>query len=164
MVFCFLSKFGIFFFIKICDGKNFLQFLVDYVLCFKEEEKIRELVLIIREKNLIVYEFWIESNFGLGSYIVILLFLVKEICLVMQMILYEICNYVFEFLSFIYIVVVKGLIVLLLSIEEYFGFYVLNCVNKNGFKIEFLLWFFNYYENFLFFFKFKISVVSSDII
>lgn len=80
------------------------------------------------------------------------------------MILYEICNYVFEFLSFIYIVVVKGLIVLLLSIEEYFGFYVLNCVNKNGFKIEFLLWFFNYYENFLFFFKFKISVVSSDII
>lgn len=102
-----------------------MQLLVDYVLCFKEEERIRELVLIIRDENLIVYEFWIERNFGLGRYIVILLFLLKEFCLIRQMIVFEICNYVFEVLSFIYKVVVKGLINLLLEIEKYFGLSVL---------------------------------------
>lgn len=102
-----------------------MQLLVDYVLCFKEEERIRELVLIIRDENLIVYEFWIERNFGLGRYIVILLFLLKEFCLIRQMIVIEICNYVFEVLSFIYKVVVKGLINLLLEIEKYFGLSVL---------------------------------------
>lgn len=102
-----------------------MQLLVDYVLFFKEEERIRELVLIIRDENLIVYEFWIERNFGLGSYIVILLFLLKEFCLIRQMIVIEICNYVFEVLSFIYKVVVKGLINLLLEIEKYFGLSVL---------------------------------------
>lgn len=98
-----------------------MQLLVDYFLCFKEEERIRELVLIIRDENLIVYEFWIERNFGLGRYIVILLFLLKEFCLIRQMIVFEICNYVFEVLSFIYKVVVKDLINLLLEIEKYFG-------------------------------------------
>lgn len=41
------------------------------------------------------------------------------------MIVFEICNYVFEVLSFIYKVVVKGLINLLLEIEKYFGLSVL---------------------------------------
>lgn len=138
--------------------------LVDYVLCFEEKEKIRELVVFIRDKNLIVYEIWIESNFGLGSYIVILLFLVKEICLIRYMILYEICNYVFEFISFIYKVVVKGFKDLLVEIEKYFGFSVLNCENKIGIMIKSLFWFFNYYKMNCFFLKLKIGKVSMDIL
>lgn len=164
MAFRFLSKLGISFFTKTRDGKNLLQLLVDHAPCFKEEEKIRELVLTTREKNSIVHEPWTESNFGSGSYIAISSFLAKETRLVMQMTLYEICNHASESLSFTHIVAAKGLIVLLLSIEEHFGPHALNCVNKNGFKTEFLLRFFNHYENFPFPSKFKTSAVSSDII
>lgn len=69
-------------------------------------------------KNVRVEISWIENIFILDSYNVIVLFLVNEIRLLNDMSLYEICNFVFEFLSFFYKVVVKGFIVLLLKIEE----------------------------------------------
>lgn len=107
-----------FYFIKICDGKNFIQLLVDNVLCFGVNDKKREFVLIVLGKNFIFQIFWMEIDFVLNSYNMLVLFLVMEIVLIRWMNLYEICNYVFEFLSFIYKIVVKGLIWLLIEIGK----------------------------------------------
>lgn len=92
--------------------------MVDSVFCFEEKFKRRKLVLFIYDKNGEVEKNWIENIFILDSYNVIVLFLVNEIRLLDDMSLYEICNFVFEFLSFFYKVVVKGILVVLLEIEK----------------------------------------------
>lgn len=107
-----------FVYIKICDGRNFIQLLVDSVFCFEEKIKIRKLDIIILNENGKVQESLIENIFILDSYNVIVLYLVREIRIINDMILLEICNYIFEFLSFFYKVVVKGFIVVLLVIGE----------------------------------------------
>lgn len=78
--------------------------------------------------------------------------------------LYEICDYFFKFISFIYKVVVKGLLGLLMEIKKWFGLYVFNCVNKNGMVIDILFWFFNYYKKFVFFWILDVGLVEVDII
>lgn len=78
MAFRFLKKLGMSLFTKTRDGKNLMQLLVDHALFFKEEERIRELVLITRDENSTVHEPWTERNFGSGSYIAISSFLSKE--------------------------------------------------------------------------------------
>lgn len=121
MAFRFLKKLGMSLFTKTRDGKNLMQLLVDHAPCFKEEERIRELVLITRDENSTVHEPWTERNFGSGRYIAISSFLSKESRFIRQMTVSEICNHAYEALSFTHKVAAKGLINLLLEIEKHFG-------------------------------------------
>lgn len=68
--------------IIIWDGRNFIELLVDSVLCFEEKDKRRKVKMFILKISLIVYKIWIENNFVLDSYNVILFYLLRKICLI----------------------------------------------------------------------------------
>lgn len=87
--------------IIICDGRNFIELLVDSVLCFEEKDKRRKVMMFMFKKILMVNKIWIENNFVLDSYNVIVFYLVRKICLIRKIKLWEFCNNVFDLLSFI---------------------------------------------------------------
>lgn len=110
----------------------------------------RELILSEESK---IKKYRIENTFSERSYNVIASYLAKETRVLTDMKLHEVCNHASESLSFSHKVAAKGLIDVLLTIQNRFGPHAFNCLNKNNITTDILLRFFDHLDNVPFLFR-----------
>lgn len=127
------------------DGRNLIELLVDSAPCFEEKDKRRKVKMSTLKISSTVHKTWIENNFASDSYNAISSYLVRKTRLIRKIKVRELCNNASDSLSFTQKVAAKGLVDLLIEIENKFD---RNCVDKNNLTIAMLLHFFNHFEKF----------------
>lgn len=127
------------------DGRNLIELLVDSAPCFEEKDKRRKVKMSTLKISSTVHKTWIENNFASDSYNAISSYLVRKTRLIRKIKVRELCNNASDSLSFTQKVAAKGLVDLLIEIENKFD---RNCVDKNNLTIAMLLHFFNHFAKF----------------